>query len=562
MGDAGNIVFNTVIGVKNKPEIFIAGTNIGLFYSTNSGVNWFLSNELPYTQITDLKLRESDNRLFVFTHGRGTWAVTVNTDTDLVHEISCSTNPSNAGTVSGTGLIKNYFTATLVATPAPGFIFVNWTIDDIVVSTSENYSFTVTQSQSLVANFESVQIIPFKVGWNIFSSNLKPTDSDIKSIFDLLISNQSLIKIQDEGGHSLEDWGVFGGWQNHIGNISPTEGYKIKLIKADNLEVCGAPVKYPFAIPLQEGWNIIGYPNSAAYDGLEVVQQLIDRGKLIKVQDEEGNSIEDWGIFGSWQNNIYDFASGKGYNVKLSTTDTLWINESYSKSSGIKSENIATIHFKTELEGNGLDHMNINLVGLPLNILQAGDELAVFDGTTCVGAVTLTSRNINNQSVSIAASAKDNQGMAGFAEGNPIMLKLWNSKQNTEYTLEHEIVRGSAVFAKHETTVASLEKYATTGLEGIAGYGFTEINVYPNPFSDEVTIEIKMAKDSEVQVEVLNQLGQRVKLIQINNMLNSGIHRLTWDGRNANNQVVSPGIYHLCIKIENLILNRKIVLSK
>jgi flagellar hook assembly protein FlgD len=99
-------------------------------------------------------------------------------------------------------------------------------------------------------------------------------------------------------------------------------------------------------------------------------------------------------------------------------------------------------------------------------------------------------------------------------------------------------------------------------LEGIAGYGFTEINVYPNPFSDEVTIEIKMAKDSEVQVEVLNQLGQRVKLIQINNMLNSGIHRLTWDGRNANNQVVSPGIYHLCIKIENLILNRKIVLSK
>jgi hypothetical protein len=76
-GDIENVVFNTVIGVKNKSEILIAGTNIGLFYSTNSGANWILSNKLPYTQITDLKLRESDNRLFVFTHGRGTWAVTL-----------------------------------------------------------------------------------------------------------------------------------------------------------------------------------------------------------------------------------------------------------------------------------------------------------------------------------------------------------------------------------------------------------------------------------------------------------------------------------------------------
>jgi hypothetical protein len=406
------------------------------------------------------------------------------------------------------------------------------------------------------------QTLAFKTGWNIFSAPNQPQLTGMDIVFLPCMTNNSLVKIQDESGSSMEDWGIYGGWKNYIGNVSPTEGYKVKVSKDDNLEVCGAPVKYPFAIPLKSGWNIMGYPQTSPFDALEVLQPLINSGKLVKVQDEAGNSIEDWGIYGGWKNYIHDFVPGKGYNIKLTADETLWINDSYPKSSSILPEVTATTHFKPAFVGNGLDHMNINLVGLPLNILQAGDELAVFDGTTCVGAVTLTSRNINNQSVSIAASAKDNQGMAGFAEGNPIMLKLWNSKQNTELILDPEIVKGTATFAKHETTVASLEKYATTGLEGISGNGLTEINCYPNPFSDEITVEIKLAKDSEVQVEVLNQLGQRVKFLQTEKMLNSGVHRLMWDGKYAENQQVSTGIYHLRIIVEDSILIRKLVYSK
>jgi Leucine-rich repeat (LRR) protein len=406
------------------------------------------------------------------------------------------------------------------------------------------------------------QTLNFNSGWNITSIPLTPESDDLVAVFQPLISNSSLVKIMNEEGNSLEDWGIYGGWKNFIGKVSPTEGYKVKLSKDDNFEICGTPVKYPFAIPLKSGWNIMGYPQTEAYDALEVLKQLINEGKLVKVQDEGGFSIEDWGIYGGWKNNIGDFVPGKGYNIKLNADASLWINESYPKSTSIQPEFIATTHFKPAFTGNGLDHININLVGLPLNILQIGDELAVFDGTTCVGAVTLTSRNISNQSVSIAASAKDNQGMAGFTEGNPIMLKLWNSKQNTEYTLEPEILKGSAVFTKHETTFASLEKYATTSVEGIAGNGLTEINCYPNPFSDEVTIEIKLVKDSKVHVEVLNQIGQRVKFLQNEKLMNGGVHRLKWDGKSADNQKVSTGIYHLRITVDDTVLIRKMVYSK
>jgi flagellar hook assembly protein FlgD len=77
-----------------------------------------------------------------------------------------------------------------------------------------------------------------------------------------------------------------------------------------------------------------------------------------------------------------------------------------------------------------------------------------------------------------------------------------------------------------------------------------------------VNIEIKLAKDSEVQVEVLNQLGQKVKIITSKQIMPGGLHKLTWNGRNENNSQVSPGIYHLRTEIDNSVIINKVVLSK
>jgi len=206
--------------------------------------------------------------------------------------------------------------------------------------------------------------------------------------------------------------------------------------------------------------------------------------------------------------------------------------------------------------------MNINLVGLPINILQAGDELAIFDGATCVGAVTLMPHHLRNQTVSIVTSATDNQGMPGFFEGNPFVLKLWNAKSHQEFKLDPEIIKGTTTFIRNETTIVSLEKYATTGLDGLFASEQPEINCYPNPFSDEITIEINLFKETEVQVEVLNQLGQLVKYINTGEQLNRGIHRLIWDGTNAGESRVAPGIYLIRMKINDTVYYRKVVYSK
>lgn len=347
----------------------------------------------------------------------------------------------------------------------------------------------------------------FKTGWNIYSAPCQPEHASAISVFQELINYNSLVKIQDETGNSLENWGIFGGWKDNIGNISPTDGYKVKVNNNESMEVCGIPVRYPYPIELMEGWNIMGYPQTTAFDALEVVKQLINRKTLIKVQDEAGNSIEDWGIFGGWQNNIINFVPGKGYKIKVNSNDILLVNDNYPKSTLILPEVTATNHFKPAFEGNGLDHMNINLLGLPVNILQSGDELAIFDGTTCVGAVSILPRNMQSQTVSIAVSAKDNQGMPGFAEGNSFVLKLWNSKQNQEFILEPDIVKGTSTFTRKETTVASLEKYNSTGLEGLPDSNNSEINCYPNPFGNFIRIE---NHEKVTRLKITNVLGQTV----------------------------------------------------
>jgi hypothetical protein len=402
----------------------------------------------------------------------------------------------------------------------------------------------------------------FKTGWNIFSEPCQPEPAAAMTIFQELINNNSLVKVQDETGNSIENWGVFGGWKDNIGNISPTEGYKVKVNKNATMVVCGMPVGYPFDIELTKGWNIIGYPHTAVVDATKVVQQLINRNTLVKVQDESGNSLEDWGIFGGWKNNIVNFVPGKGYKIKVKSNDTLSIDESYPKSTIILPELLATYHFKTEFDGNGITYMNINLVGLPVNYLRVGDELAVFDGTTCVGAVTLMPHHLQSQTVSVIASATDNLGMKGFTEGNPVKLKLWRSEDNQEFMIEPEIIRGTATFKNNETTFASLEKYKTTGVDGIINPESIEIRCYPNPFSDEVTIEINLAEDSQVQVEVLNPLGQMVKIIKTKQLLSEGSHIMIWNGKSANNQKVTPGVCLLRVNIEGVEIHKKIVYSR
>ncbi|MBO7571901.1 MAG: C10 family peptidase [Bacteroidales bacterium] len=67
--------------------------------------------------------------------------------------ISASAQPTNGGTVTGAGTYTLGEGVNLVATPATGYNFTNWTENGSVVSTNATYTFTATANRTLVANF-------------------------------------------------------------------------------------------------------------------------------------------------------------------------------------------------------------------------------------------------------------------------------------------------------------------------------------------------------------------------------------------------------------------------
>ncbi len=159
------------------------------------------------------------------------------------------------------------------------------------------------------------QELTFSPGWNTVSMRVMPADPNLLNIFQPLIDSGNLKKVMDENGNPIEDFG-FLGWQNQIGNLNRAVGYKVSVTSSDTLKITGTGTNFPFEILLSQGWNIISWPSANEQDALVIFQPLIDNGNLIKVMDENGISIEDFGFLG-WRNQIGNLKPGKGYKVNV-----------------------------------------------------------------------------------------------------------------------------------------------------------------------------------------------------------------------------------------------------
>jgi uncharacterized protein (TIGR02145 family) len=71
------------------------------------------------------------------------------------YTISCTPNPTNGGTTSGSGTYNSGNSVTVTATPNSGYTFSNWTENGAVVSTSSSYTFTISGNRNLIANFST-----------------------------------------------------------------------------------------------------------------------------------------------------------------------------------------------------------------------------------------------------------------------------------------------------------------------------------------------------------------------------------------------------------------------
>ena len=323
---------------------------------------------------------------------------------------------------------------------------------------------------SLSSGGTNQQTLSLNKGWNIMSSYIVPQNTDMLSVVQPLISNGTLNKVISETGDTIIN--VFGTWKNTIGNYDPEQGYKIKLNNGSQLTITGASSApalsnmyastQSVSIPLTAGWNIVSYPFANSQNALTAVQTLINAGVLEKVIDETGSSILK--VFGTWTNRIGNFTAGKGYEIKVNKDAVLILYESgvpAGRTEETREVRTSTSHFTTVWTGNPFNRMNLYIAGVNASV-SIGDEIAVYDGSKCVGAAVVESEISYASPLIITCSQDDGTGN-GFTDGHAITFKLWDSSAASESTMPApnymELETGNPIAAP---TFKGSEEYGVT----------------------------------------------------------------------------------------------------
>ncbi len=430
---------------------------------------------------------------------------------------------AKVGTINQTsGTSVNNFTSPVVytLTSQDGKSSVNWTV-------------TVT----ILPEGQRTQVINLKAGWNSISFNVIPSNTDFTAIFEPLITSGNLIKVQDEKGNFMVNTEY--GWYNSLGALDSKEGYNVKVNFDAQLIVKGTPVATNTMIPLTEGFNIISYPLTKSFGTMYAVKSLIDEGSLLKVQDEAGNFVIKNGS--TWFSNIDSLRPGKAYYVTVNKNTS--INFSTLKSNGAiysNQQNDGDTYFQKSFLGNPYFSMNFvfpNLSKSSLN-LTTGDEIGIFDGTSCVGKFIYDGLKL----VGASAGMEDTKAsITGFNPGDSILFKVWKPAEqklidNITATFSSN---SSRVFTPQGTAIVELGKNATSidSKENLV----LSVKNYPNPFIDYTLFEFKVSKSSKISLEIYDISGKKINVLT-NQKFDPGDYSVKWDGTNQRGEKI-PGLY-------------------
>ena len=386
------------------------------------------------------------------------------------------------------------------------------------------------------AQFQEVEL---SQGWNIFSGNVSPVFKDMLTVLDPVIDSSQLVKAIDEsGGFVQEIPGI--GWMNTIGDMENTEGYYLKATENSCLTIVGAEISLPFEIPLQTGWNIMGYPVQTSQDAITTLQPLIDNGSLVKVINESGGFIQNIPGLG-WLNTIGNFEPGEGYYVKVNVNDTLISSEpSKSYTSAQKPKIQKPVYFLSNNLNpyNPMNFVITKIVGDGFEV-EDGDEIAVYDGNIKVGSVVITPNYKGLQLITTRADDPLTENIDGFIEGNTISFKYWDKSNNTVYDniLVYNSLENNS-FTNLGTFVGEL-KIITTEIEENKIPETTYLGQnFPNPFSNETTIGYGITNEAKVLLSIYDVSGREVKTL-INKHQTQGNYSVVFD-----RSTLKPGVYY------------------
>lgn len=424
---------------------------------------------------------------------------------------------------------------------------------DVLVGT--DYFMPLTSNTLVIESSYSIQTISLTEGWNIISFNKELEDNTLFEIIEPLIDQNKLRIAFDEEGSTIFYNSVYNQWIDNIGTWYEQEGYYVNVADDAILSVFGEPFLSERDIHLTKGWNIMGYPLQNPQYALSAFDSLIASGKLVRVIDEKGNTIEYVEEEEMWIDNILFLKPGEGYLIKVTENAIFTLRDNNDVAKNRSPErNAGTEYFEKSFSGNPFNPMNIFIKGdLPEETL----EIAAFADEICIGASIAEKILINgNNYYRIVATSDDpmTQIKDGFYNSDSIKIKYWNGTDVKEVGIATLNASQLLTYRDRESTFISIANPNSIKDEPPFDY-FLNQN-YPNPFNPVTTIHYALAKSGNVTISVFNVLGEMVATL-VDEVKTVGHYEVQW---NATGQ--TSGMYFCRMECGDFSETKKMILLK
>jgi hypothetical protein len=279
-----------------------------------------------------------------------------------------------------------------------------------------------------------------------------------------------------------------------------------------------APVVTAFAIPSSSGSLTVPISTFTASDNIGVTGYLLSQTSTTPTASSTSWSTSkptSYTFSSSGIKTLYAWVKDAAGNVSSPVNDGVTITLSLlTVNPDATQENM---HFAGISQVNSSDAMNIELTGIKEGVLSVGDELAIFDGNTCVSSIKLLASDLSNGYVRLIAPASTND-QNGFTNGNSIQIWSWNAKSGVESQLQAEATSGKMVFESQSDAIIQL-KFLTTGVADIIKS--VKIDVYPNPCKDHMTVRYSEVPAYGSRIEIINNVGKVMDSREITNLQES-----------------------------------------
>ena len=168
--------------------------------------------------------------------------------------------------------------------------------------------------------------------------------------------------------------------------------------------------------------------------------------------------------------------------------------------------------------------------------LNVGDELAVFDGALCVGAVKVN----GNWPLEMSAWGAENME-AGYTPGNEMSFRVWLKDDGSEVPVLTGYVVGDGRFGDGLFSRLAVcdEESGMCETGSALSNKFSLAAPFPNPFNSNTIFTVGLPRTAELRIRVYNILGRQVATIT-DGKFSAGYHRFHFDGEG-----MASGIYFL-----------------